>query len=311
MRIFSPGNNSLVKNAFTQSAELLQKLSNASDGNGPIHFLIIDDMSPNAFFTKLPNGERTIGINLGLLKSLQTDDELAFVLGHELEHGPSELQAEITRLRERGQFNFRLQAPVENEVDAKSAVKRVHEAGYNPYAGLKVLSRFEDEFGDLGTVTHTASSSRRDTLGLILAAAKRMFGKRFKPDEPGYYKNEILQPVQDRFLKTPKFAQVQEARMREVAQRPVPAFRQAFEELKTDNPVGSTQVYEEVFQERWSEISKLLPDPMDKRAIIDFQIGLHSELNRQFLHAENEVLGAHFKPQNAQVLQQWMALQDR
>ncbi len=57
-------------------------LAVSPDAGKPYHFFVIDDTSVNAF--ALPDGY--IFVNRGLLAYLRSEDELAFVLGHEIGH---------------------------------------------------------------------------------------------------------------------------------------------------------------------------------------------------------------------------------
>lgn len=89
----------------------------------------------------LPNGD--IVITMGLVESCESDDELAFIIAHELSHivakdfknsGTPSLTGSRgipdTELRE-------MKADI-------SAVRYIKNAGYNPYASIRVLTRLNE-----------------------------------------------------------------------------------------------------------------------------------------------------------------------
>jgi predicted Zn-dependent protease len=130
-------------------------------------FHLIDDDTPNAF--ALPGG--FVGVNRGLFQTVQTDDELAAVLGHEIGHVAANHHAE--RLSRQalvdtgvsaisGQVSPQL-APLlaqaatlgavlpftreqESEADHIGLVYMAR-AGYNPQAAVSVWQKFESQGG--------------------------------------------------------------------------------------------------------------------------------------------------------------------
>lgn len=72
------------------------------DGGAPIAIYLYDDVNPNAFYIrgKQPT-ERAIGVSVGLVNLMDTDEQLAFILGHELEHGVADIHAYVESEKKR------------------------------------------------------------------------------------------------------------------------------------------------------------------------------------------------------------------
>jgi hypothetical protein len=207
------------KRTLDALTKMVGKLLKPSDGSAAVHLVLIDDQTPNAFFTTLSNGERVIGINTGTLRFVKNDDTVAFILGHEIEHGPSELQAHIERIKKDPSKPFNnllgeaLQRAVENEADIKSTLNRVIPAGYNPYASEDFFHLLEKTFGDKAGSSHTMSSSRRHSVGLALADQVRNRGA--KLPEPGHYADIEFRDTR-RFLESAQFKAYQLDRIEKV-----------------------------------------------------------------------------------------------
>ena len=83
-----------------------------------------------------------MSVHLGLLKYLTTDDQLAYVLGHELERELSVLNRQLMNEPNKNTIPC-LSELIENEVDVKSIFNRVHANGMNPYGALDTLGILE------------------------------------------------------------------------------------------------------------------------------------------------------------------------
>lgn len=143
-----------------------QKITSVCDRKELIyHFYIIDDKTVNAF--SLPGG--FVYIFRGLLDKLKTDDEIAFVLGHEVghivaRHAIKRLQAAMasnllliasTQVKSSGNLPQGVYLALislmsgysqEDEFLAdKLGITYAERAGYNPQAGIKVLEMLEKE----------------------------------------------------------------------------------------------------------------------------------------------------------------------
>ena len=191
---------------------LTEKLLIEEDGIRPIRIVLVDDMAPNAFYMNTVKGDRVIAINLGLLKILENDDELAFIIGHELEHGRSSLNRkvslELANSHYLGQHTnmmmlHLLNRAAENEVDMKSVFRRVHENGMNPYASIDFLEKLKERVGDLPSDTHTTLSSRINTIEQELTGMTRILGERINKNNT----NQVISPSVKMFIDSDKFIQ--------------------------------------------------------------------------------------------------------
>lgn len=71
-----------VSNAFERLTEVADPLCAVEDSECTFSYRIVDDFSPNAYM----DDAGTAYLTLGTLMLLETEDELAFVLGHEMGH---------------------------------------------------------------------------------------------------------------------------------------------------------------------------------------------------------------------------------
>ncbi len=104
----------------------------------PIDFLISDTKNINAWFlasNNAGNDKHTIGFTKGILDFFENEDQLAFVLAHELGH--------FGFLKDLGKGSNSLAE--ERGADTKAAIKWMIDAGYNPEEGRKVIEGFADK----------------------------------------------------------------------------------------------------------------------------------------------------------------------
>ncbi|MEW6057801.1 MAG: hypothetical protein AB1540_14430 [Bdellovibrionota bacterium] len=147
-RLIDPNDNT-YRGFYDAIVALAQKLVIKEDGSKPIKIVLFNNLRHNAMFVQLENGDRVLGLNIGLLRFMESDDEIAFAIGHELEHGISKIQDYIKRLdtSNRGIDQLQvlgLQRAVENEVDVQSVLRRVHASGFTlmgPFITLTELLR--------------------------------------------------------------------------------------------------------------------------------------------------------------------------
>ncbi|MCM2277348.1 MAG: M48 family metalloprotease [Oligoflexia bacterium] len=153
---------------------MLERIRLPKDGPEALPLLLIDDLTPNAAVMATPFGKRAVIVTLGLLKLVESDDELAFVLGHELEHLTSDLQKVSTSLL--------TERVVELEVDAKSTLNRMLRQGYNPRAAYSAMNKLRKLDGGRVSETHVSSDVRQDSIEVLLTHESRNLGKPLPPD---------------------------------------------------------------------------------------------------------------------------------
>ncbi|MCP5463564.1 MAG: M48 family metalloprotease [Deltaproteobacteria bacterium] len=209
-----------VTEFYKGARELIESIRHEDDGAAIIHFVLVDSMEINACFVELQNGDKVVAVNLGLLRFVQSDDELAFVIGHELEHGSSQLDAYIEKEKKREEYNadslilWGLKRVVETEVDVKSVLRRVLENGHNPHAALHFHNRLIDRFGSFLSASHTSLSSRKDAVNVALTMADRVFDKKIPEDISENYSHELTRGLQEDFVQAPWFKDHQVKRAR-------------------------------------------------------------------------------------------------
>ena len=201
-----------LKTVYQKVIALTEKLLIEEDGTRPIRLVFEDDLVPNTFFLQTVKGDRGLIITLGMLRLLENDDQMAFVLGHELEHGLSVLNKKHNRGlpqsgygRDNGNFmqlKF-VNRVAENEVDVKSVFRRVHGNGMNPYAAHEVLEKLRQYGGDTVSFTHTMISNRINTVEQELTGMTRVIGERINQNNT----TEVLNPSTRSFFQSDEFIQ--------------------------------------------------------------------------------------------------------
>ena len=296
---------------------LLQRLVKPKDGSGKIHLVVLDNLMVNAAFIKLPSGnERVVFVNLGAIHHFSTDDEIAYVLAHELEHGTSEIQDYIDVEKKRNPSNpWWLQRAVENENDARAAIERVHEAGLNPYGSVHALESLREKFGDSPSGSHTTTSSRIHTTGLALTAARRHGGMAFKPDEAGAFSHELKQFSQETLFSRPEFIAHQKRRIEQYINSLNPgeievAYRSILQNELLSNSPSDSPKWSDNFHREQSDFAALrnsvqkghtaILEILGKDILPDAELSAYAHaisvrLDNLFSESENRVLGPDYR----------------
>lgn len=185
-----------------RTRELLDRLLIPEDRYREIELVFLDDMRPNATFQKFKSGKARVTVNLGLFDVVDSDDEFAGILGHELEHGHSDLHDRAA----------------EAEVDVRSVVRRVLPNGFNPHALARFFVKMRRKYGDHGGPTHVSSASRWDALAL--ANEKLMAdGMKFPADDPKLFRRSVVGPFRELYLLNGTWRDAARARWRADAEK--------------------------------------------------------------------------------------------
>ncbi len=162
-KVSSVAQNLMMKNQFTKRAPIF----------------VISDKSANATTDKF---DRSINIHSGILNCIDNDDELAFIIGHEMAHAMVSYSGPLSLITTT--FNPK---PYETQADLKS-IDYMVKAGYDPIAGIIITNKISGEpMWDWG-FTHPKGSKR------MLAIYKHIYKKypqyltSVKTNNP-YYKN--------------------------------------------------------------------------------------------------------------------------
>jgi len=129
-------------------------------------FMPTIEIKKNVFPNAFARGEATIVLTTGLLRQIESEDELAFVLAHEIAHlmKHSGQSSEHTLFPQRSKLKSALELEYEADVFAVQLLKR---AGFSPLAGAGILERnghFGSEFGSPLFATHPSLLARLERL---------------------------------------------------------------------------------------------------------------------------------------------------
>jgi len=147
------------------------------------NLLLIPDNSFNAFV----NGGTYVVVNKGLLDKVESDDEIAAILGHELAHVAAnhvyEMQSHLTianlkgsRSASRNTFHSAFTHKNEEEAD-EVGILYATLAGYDPYAASRLWKRMHDNEGDFSRVivSHPINSERYERANELAHIYKRYY----------------------------------------------------------------------------------------------------------------------------------------
>jgi hypothetical protein len=301
----------------TDVVNLTKKLLIPADGPDPIRIVLIDSLHPNAFFLKTGSGERVLGVHIGLLRMLETDDELAFVIGHELEHGVSKLADHIENRRSRNDIGaieiFGLRRAVENEVDVQSVLRRIHEKNFNPNGSIHFIDRMIQLYGDSMIYSHSLFQSRRDTVSLALTAVRRGLGQKVKADKESEYQTELVHGAQKNAFSEPRFKNMQMQRLEKLIADSKNPFSETFEQLKN----GTLENYSlyNIFQSAHDDLTiktiHLTKGLITEKERLDVELRLYEVLDQQFESAKTKILGNDLSSLSHEQLQQLQKLYER
>ena len=134
----------------TRLDNILMRLLLAMPNPPQVTAKVVESDGVNAFV----DGDGSIGVPLGMLRFVKSDDELAVVLGHELGHLPSS--------RAHG-----LLAPTWSDHEREADIRGLtyaHRAGYDIRAGARVFERMATELavwpGDEAASPHPSHAER-------------------------------------------------------------------------------------------------------------------------------------------------------
>lgn len=99
-----------------------------------IKIFVIKDRTPEAYI--YPGG--IIVLTNGILEIAKTDDELAFIIGHEISHTINNNQETISYIIN----NHNIPLYIKHEIEADiSGMLLAEKAGFNPFASVKLLAK--------------------------------------------------------------------------------------------------------------------------------------------------------------------------
>jgi len=295
-------------------APFVEGLLTDKDGREPIRLTLVDDMRPGVSLVDLGPGERVLAVNLGLLRKVENDDELAYLIGQELERGHCDLNEDIARLYKRNEGFDRIRATLlenalESEADVRSLVGRVIEKGYNPHSAYELLTRSIE--ASEGMKENSDYSSRRDALALALSWWMRRLG-RDPNDRFGDHPRQdgVLGPLREQLFDDPAF--LRERRRQAVAglMKPSLRARQAYDAVQDPNTLNIFNVvYEADFEKNWQEFDRNADGLFSDKARVDLQLLLHQKLDEGYEAERSRVLKAPFQARSFEHLKDFLRME--
>ena len=127
------GNSFAGSNAANRASGVAKQLSKIVGFD--INVIIINDKTPEAYV--YPGG--TVVLTKGILDIAKTNDELAFIIGHEIAHAIHDNNQEAI-FQIIGDHNLPEQVRREIQADI-SGMLYAEKAGFNPFASVKLLAK--------------------------------------------------------------------------------------------------------------------------------------------------------------------------
>ncbi|MCR4881905.1 MAG: M48 family metallopeptidase [bacterium] len=147
----------------------------------------LDYKDPNAYATLKT---RRINVNKGLFDMIDYDDELAFILGHEISHAIDSYWGPANGLFYNPQFNF-VHRRIESRCDLRS-IDFMVKAGYNPIAGLIIMNKLSDQPITDYFRTHPIGTKRLATMYVYIRDTYPDFLKDNELVKNPVYKNFLI-----------------------------------------------------------------------------------------------------------------------
>ena len=163
---------------------------------------------PNAYASLK---SRQIVVNKGLMDMITKDDELAFILGHEISHAIDSYWGPLNGLFYNPQFNF-VHRRIESRCDLRS-IDFMVKAGYNPVAGLIITNKLIDQPVTDYFRTHPMGTKRLATMYVYI---KNTYPEFLKENE--YTKDPVYQNI---LLTCQKDIEKLEEKLKEEAEREI------------------------------------------------------------------------------------------
>ena len=300
-----------VGKATEDIARVLPKYFLPGEDHSHVDVILVDDMSVNAGYTRLPSGREAIFLNLGILDLVKNDHQLGFVLSHELTHGNSSVEEYLERREldrggslhddeENGYRSLIYRRGEEFEADIRGAIERMVHAGQSPHAAYDFLDSLAKRTGENIAWSHPSTEARRDAVGLGTAYVVREKGRDVN-DRLGTMKQEdaIVAPIHAA-LNSSSFRERELGEIKKVlAVSPEVGDRvhgKVFESINFDQRSGTySQAFESQKKKLHAYGEKILPWG-DSKKMVAIELALHRGLSRSVDEARDaEIEEAAFK----------------
>jgi hypothetical protein len=300
-----------VGKATENIARILPKYFLPGENHSHVDVILVDDMTVNAGYARLPSGKEVIFLNLGILDLVKNDHQLGFVLSHELTHGKSSVEEYLERREldrggshhddeENGYRSLLFRRGEEFEADIRGAIERMVHAGQSPHAAYDFLDSLAKRTGENIAWSHPSTEARRDAVGLGTAYAVREKGRDIN-DRLGTMRQEdtIVAPIHA-VLNSSPFRERELGEIKKILTVSPDVgdqvHGQVFEPINFDQRADT---YEQAFAKQKKKLhaygEKLLPWG-DPKKMVAIELALHRGLSRSVDEARDaEIENAAFK----------------
>ncbi len=314
-KLMEAKNEPRVGRAGEALARIIESILLPKDGARAFEVMLVDSAFPNMAVAFEPGTAKRarILVSMGMMEAAENDDQLKYVLGHELEHLTSEIDAHVLDMKKKlgGWIGFgdqilldRLTAARENEVDLKSVYYRVHQTGGNPAEGMELLEKIGNEWGSKGGDSHTTDLSRRNTMSMGVTAFSRDLGEEVNSGPSRTEVTSILKP----YLESAEWKRYQQEQISRILREPVSEAKPIFEAIRDGrasqlDPASYSNFHARVFAERWKHLKRYAPSSHTQLAAhADLQLRLHASIRSSVEAFSARILGRGFKPRNVHEL---------
>ncbi len=308
------------------SARMIEKKLSSyvkkEDGVQKIGLILIENESVMGSITRTANGEKFVIFSTGFIDFIKSDDELGFVLGHELEHALSQIEgvADVLTYGTNGAKDqiqgLLLRRVIENEVDVKSLFRMI-DNGDNPYAAYDFLDRVDKlEEGRVGG-THTKSTNRRDGIAATNTYLSRNQGveiqARMNPDDR---QTKIVDQFQKDIIENKDVQNRIAQRVEHFFQNPSSEVAQFyFNKLKKITKDSSTDEFNGAFKRdfysQWSYLYTHYKKSKTQEELKSLQEIFFKKLSTVYDKVRVEVLGESFVPRNIKQMRSFTYLNEQ
>lgn len=283
-------------------AEFVRKIADASDGADPIFVAITDTRGVSASFLRTKQGARVLSVSLGALAAVDDDSQLALLVGHELKHGSSQIEEMLETKKKHGYVKHRPtiwdglsdrghEKTIENEVDVKALVDKVHKKGFSPARAIKLFEKIESQYGDAYGFSHPMIVQRMSVLNAAMTGMTRGKGEELRAAPV----NELINPEWKAFFKSSEYRKAASKTVQSALRsRPFTAAEKVFTEMK-DGTIDYERTNPDrlMFTEvnrRWEEMASSVVDrPLKDN--VKLGEALRHQVARDYLVAKERVLG--------------------
>ncbi len=266
-----------------------------------LNIVVSDDLIFDAFIMKPDKTTAPLLLlSLGLIQFIESDDELAVIVRHEINHLQSSVQKHNDNVNSNDPLKYRaLSRAIETEMDVRAVSDVLTVNHYNPYAIIHFFRRLQKDspkfqFG----LTHPDNSARIHSTGLVLAFLEREMGTssqfRFNTE---LTTNILIGPIKKDYLESKDFADKLANDRQAVLNAPINQASDLYLGVK-QNALSEYEDIEDTygadFKTNLKRLYQLGLAKLSENEQLDFQLRMHASLLKVYETVRTETLGDHF-----------------